>query len=1826
MKHIFLPLLIKSKTLFIFVSFLFFTWFFVGLTTHTANAQAFRTTWITTDGSITIPTFGIGYNYNITWTNLTNAGVGNGSVTGRTGSYFITGLQNGSTYEVAITGAFPRFFMNNNPIERTKLRTIAEWGTQVWTSMGRAFFGCSNLTYTATDIPNLSLVTDMDYMFQGCSNFNGNIGNWNTAAVTNMNQMFLNATVFNQDIGSWNTGAVTNMNQMFYQATAFNQDIGSWNTGAVTNMNLMFVNATAFNQDIGSWNTGAVTTMMSMFYHATAFNQDIGSWNTGAVTNMSGMFYEATAFNQDIGSWNTGAVTTMTSMFYEATAFNQDIGNWNTGAVTNMSYMFGQATAFNQDIGSWNISNVTTMASMLINCGMNTTNYDATLIGWATQTVKPSVSLNAGGIKHCNSVAAISTLTSAPNNWTITDGGLLCLLSEINLQGNSVNIADGDVTPSTTDNTEFGNTNSRTVTYTIQNTGNATLNISSITSTGTHASDFVVSNIPSSVAASGSATFDVTFTPSATGLRTATITINNDDADEGVYDFAIQGAQAVTVNGVVSNVTNCSGSNGSINATTSGGTTPYTFAWNNGLLTEDASNIPAGTYTLSVTSRGIVSSFNFTINDALPEINVRGNSISIFDGDTSPSTADNTDFGNTLVSSSNTATYTIQNTGTVSLTISSIVSSGTNATDFVVGSVPTSVAANSSATFTVAFTPSTVGTRNATITINNNDCNEAVYDFAVRGTGVGTPEINIQGNSTNITSGDTSPSTTDNTDFGTTCATTTRTFTIQNTGIVALNLTGAPIVAISGSTDFTITTQPSANTIAASGSLTFGVTYTPNTAGVQTATISIANNDSDENPYTFVVGGSKDSQLPVLTALPNVSRNANAGVCTLTNAASSIPNGTATDNCLVASYSYVLTGATTGTVTTLANQVFNVGVTTVTWTATDAAGNVSNSSSFTVTIVDNQLPVLTALPNVSRNANAGVCTFTNAASSIPNGTATDNCLVASYSYVLTGATTGTVTTLLNQVFNVGLTTVTWTARDGSNNVSASSSFTVTVVDTQVPVITCPTNIVVPNTPTICGSIVNYALPTATDNCGIASITQTAGLPSGSSFPPNVTTNTYVVTDVNGNTATCSFTVTVNQRYELLYSTTGFQETYATTSGAMGNSISIRSYACDIFAGAIGEDYVATGKVVVSNIPTGLTASIVKVSNTELRFALLGSANPNTQAQNVNNLTVLFNNAAFTGVTAANVINSTRTDLQVTFLDYIPLNLRADALSTSQIKLDWERNSLVHASYHLYRGTTRIAVLPATTISYIDENLNADTFYQYTVVGVTANGIETDPSSTNEWTYPNAPVLVSVSTLYGGGKAKVTLRSSAFSYNIYASQTSTMPLMQSNGNETFELPLVTTTTTFYISVIGQDANEIKESTRIPVLVSVEPTFEAKIMGENTQLSCGNSLELTAQEVENATYFWILNGVNTRQTGRTITANFAGEYQVRIQKGVCSFTSQKVTVRLNQTPIAKIAQSNGVRFCDGGTITATQTNSNATYEWLLNNVVVGQGTSLSVTQSGVYTLQVTQNGCQASTQVEVVISTTPSLPVLIATQNTICQNTETTLSVQNAENGVTYQWFRNGSNLRQTGTSISTSIQGNYTVRAFATQNTACSSVSNEIKINFFEVVPVYLRISEDRKSLFLEDANRSQNEIASVEWYFEGELKTDLGSDFEITPTEDGYYSAKVTTQNGCIIQTRTVYFSIPKVPVITGEEELTSDLLNIYPNPSKGLFTVHFATVLLEDIQVSVFDATGKIIETQIFEKGSQDFRMDLQKFAKGMYLIRFNQNNSTYSKSVIIE
>jgi hypothetical protein len=144
----------------------------------------------------------------------------------------------------------------------------------------------------------------------------------------------------------------------------------------------------------------------------------------------------------------------------------------------------------------------------------------------------------------------------------------------------------------------------------------------------------------------------------------------------------------------------------------------------------------------------------------------------------------------------------------------------------------------------------------------------------------------------------------------------------------------------------------------------------------------------------------------------------------------------------------------------------------------------------------------------------------------------DNSCQARVPDVLTGATaaddsggpvTLSQTPAADTLVGLGTTTITITATDEANN-SGTCSTTFTVVDDTPPTLSCPSDVYVNKPVNLCSAVVNYSMPSATDNCSNASVV--CSPPSGSSFPVGVTTVICSATDAAGNAASCSFTVSV----------------------------------------------------------------------------------------------------------------------------------------------------------------------------------------------------------------------------------------------------------------------------------------------------------------------------------------------------------------------------------------------------------------------------------------------------------------------------------------------------------------------------------------------------------------------------------------------------------------------------------------------------------------------------------------------------------------------------
>ncbi|MFC1984260.1 choice-of-anchor D domain-containing protein [Chloroflexota bacterium] len=226
-----------------------------------------------------------------------------------------------------------------------------------------------------------------------------------------------------------------------------------------------------------------------------------------------------------------------------------------------------------------------------------------------------------------------------------------------------------------------------------------------------------------------------------------------------------------------------------------------------------------------------------------PEMNLKEGVTDIADGDVY-------DFGSHLLNTNTDVTFTIENTGTADLTLTlPLTIVGADAGQFSVQTQPTSpVVPSGSTTFTVRFTPTSTGAKTATMSIANNDSDESPYDLTIQGTATA-PEINLKEGATDIADDGVY-------DFGSQLLSTDTdvTFTIENAGTGSLTLTTPLTIGGADADQFSIQSQPT-SPVAAAGSTTFTVRFTPTSVGAKTATISIVNNDIDENPYDLTITG-----------------------------------------------------------------------------------------------------------------------------------------------------------------------------------------------------------------------------------------------------------------------------------------------------------------------------------------------------------------------------------------------------------------------------------------------------------------------------------------------------------------------------------------------------------------------------------------------------------------------------------------------------------------------------------------------------------------------------------------------------------------------------------------------------------------------------------------------------------------------------------------------------------------------------------------------------------------------------------------------------------
>ena len=631
----------------------------------------------------------------------------------------------------------------------------------------------------------------------------------------------------------------------------------------------------------------------------------------------------------------------------------------------------------------------------------------------------------------------------------------------------------------------------------------------------------------------------------------------------------------------------------------------------------------------------------------------------------------------------------------------------------------------------------------------------------------------------------------------------------------------------------------------------------------------------------------------------------------------------------------------------------------------------------TATITVNTAPVITTHANITQSNDAGIC----------------GALVNYSAASVTGNPAPTVTYSQNTgtSFSTGTTTVTITASNTCGTVT--STFTVTVNDTEVPVINTHANITQSNDAGMCSAVVTFTAPTATDNCSVSSVVCTPA--SGSTFAAGTTTVNCVATDSHGNTASTSFTVTVNDTEAPVIS---------------GNSATANS----------GDDATGDCAFTSSSVGANVGSYTITGDNCSSSFTVqenfFFNGNPDGTATWTLGAGTWFPVHTYqVGVTTVNVTvtdaagNTSTTSYTQTVVDNELPTITAPADVTV----------CNGASIALGTPTTGDNCGVATLINNAPGSYSVGT----TVVTWTVTDIHGNTATATQNVIVNA--LPSATISASNGLALTCINP----YTVLTVPTPGGTTQVWNQNGTFfataSNPLVTVGATYDVTVTVTATGCTTNSSVTTTLNNTAP--DATITASNGLTFCaGNSTVLSVPVTGTTSQVWNQNGVFFATASNPLVT-VGAIYDVTVTDGANGCTaSSSVTTVANPLPIGS---ASNIVICNGdpSNVPLNSTEANTTYTWTSsvttggvignNDCVSGCGNAIAdvLTNTGyvhgvvTYTVIPTSGlGCTgAAFTANVTVGAAPAAPV-ISGPNALCGLTSTIYTITAVPEATNYVW--------------------------------------------------------------------------------------------------------------------------------------------------------------------------------------------------------------------------
>ena len=816
----------------------------------------------------------------------------------------------------------------------------------------------------------------------------------------------------------------------------------------------------------------------------------------------------------------------------------------------------------------------------------------------------------------------------------------------------------------------------------------------------------------------------------------------------------------------------------------------------------------------------------------------------------------------------------------------------------------------------------------------------------------------------------------------------------------------------------------------------------------------------------------------------------------------------------------VTVSATGGTAPYSGTGTFTVSAGNYSYTVTDANGCTSTT---TGTITDQDLVPPTAVcQNITVELNQNGTVVILAAD--VDGGSSDNCAIDTLIVSQTSFDCSTV----------GDNNVVLTVTDVNGN-SSTCTAVVTVVDNVAPVAVCQ-NITVELNQN--GTVVILAADVdggSSDNCAIDTL-----IVSPSSFNcENVGENNVelTVTDVNGNSSTCTAVVTVEDNIAPV-------AVCQNITVELNQNGTVVILAADVDGGS--SDNCAIDTLIVSqtsfdcsnvgdnNVVLTVTDVNGNSSTCDAVVTVEDNIAPNAVCQNI---TVELDENGTVTITASQINNGSSDNCGIDTISISQTNFGCAEIGDNTVTLSvTDINGNISTCTATVTVTGVLAdvginsdgptefcdgeqvVLTATAgASYLwspngetTQSITVTTPGSYSVTVTSQSGCSGSSSAIDVIVNSNPiPTITASGSLTFCDGGSVTLTSSpAVSY-----------LWSPNG-ETTQSITVTNSGEYTVTVNDQFGCRGTSATS-SVTVYENPVPTISVSGPTT-FCAGENVELTSSSPTGNV--WSPNG----ETTQTITVEGAGSYSVTVtDNNGCSGTSDAVDVTLYQNPGTTVTASGATNFCEGGSVTLTSESASG-YIWSPN----GETTqSITVSTSGSYSVNLTNEfGCSAQSDETIVTVYPKPLPVITPDGPTeFCYGDNVMLTSTSA---VSYLW----SPTSETDQSINVTTTGNYSVTVIDANG--CSGTSEPIYVEVGEelVAPV---IALNGPANFCEGQSvmftASSTSNVTYQWYSNGvAIPNGVGASYTAWVT--GSYYVVATDANGCTVQSLPVQVNVDQAP------------------------------------------------------------------------------------------